>query len=94
MYQFWYDLWITSKQVLLIVFRVHCNILDLLLFFGGGGGGGGKWWVGVTVENIFMGGCTFFWIHLGMGVDVYDCLKLIYGTVYLSTRHLSMSVII
>ena len=51
-------------------------------------------WVGVTVENTFMGGCTFLeYIYGWVGVGVCDCLKHIYEW-YLSKRHLWMSMIV
>ena len=40
--------------------------------------------MGVTVENTFMGGCTFLEYSYGWGVGVCDCLKHIYEWVYLS----------
>ena len=50
-------------------------------------------WVGLTVENAFMGGCTFLeYVWLWVSVGVCDCLKHIYEWVYLSKRHLWMSV--
>ena len=50
-------------------------------------------WVGVTIENTFMGRCGFLeYIYGWVWVFVTDCLKHIYEWVYLSKRHLWMSV--
>ena len=45
-------------------------------------------WVGVTVENTFMGGWMYlFRKYLWVGVDFCDCLRHIYEWVYLSKRY-------
>ena len=42
----------------------------------------------VTVKCTFMGGCNYLWV----GIGVCDCLKHIYGWVWLFRKHLWMGV--